>query len=240
MGYYYERKPHFLKDFFTFKMMVFPVIVQLLYILSIISYVVAVLMLFVVKETPSGDLIINAGGLVFFVLSIIPAVFILHVFFEFCVVLFSILDTLREIRNELMHQSNNQAIQIDSAQRTSATAYSGQTSPYVANNNQAFQPAPAPGMNAVPLGQTSPYVANNNQAFQPAPAPGMNAASPSEQLSLSNIYSQLFDENGKFSVENVKKILNQNMSIGTLIALAVPALIIVLVFIVYVIYKAQS
>ena len=68
----------------------------------------------------------------------------------------------------------------------------------------------------------------------------MNAASPSEQLSLSNIYSQLFDENGKFSVENVKKILNQNMSIGTLIALAVPALIIVLVFIVYVIYKAQS
>lgn len=239
MGNYYERKPHFLKDFFTFKMMVFPVIVQLLYILSIISYVVAVLMLFVVKETPSGDLKINVGGLVFFVLSIIPAVFILHVFFEFCVVLFSILDTLREIRNELMHQSNNQAIQIDSAQRTSATANSGQTSPYVANNNQAFQPATASDMNAVPLGQTDLYVANN-QVFQPAPAPGMNAASPSGQLSLSNIYSQLFDENGKFSVENVKKILYQDMSIGTLIALAVPALIIVLVYIVYIIYKAQS
>ena len=136
-----QRNPNALNDFFSFKIMVFPAIVKFLYIVSILVYIYYMWKYFVCPANYHGTREPNGEHAVIFLITLLPAMFVLHMIFEFFVVLFSILDTLLEIRNELMHQSNNQAIQINTAQRTSAPAYSGQAGPYIANNQFSFENA---------------------------------------------------------------------------------------------------
>ena len=86
-----------LKDFLDFKIMIIPLIVKYLYIL-------------VVVLSSFSSLVFCARlwhgfGLVLFPLAVVLNVFLLHIFFELLMLGFSVLDTMRQIRNELMAQN---------------------------------------------------------------------------------------------------------------------------------------
>ena len=72
-------------DFVTFKIMITPIIITLLYLMATILAIV-------------GSFAIN---IFLGILMIFLAPFLVHIFFEFAMLLFSILDILREIRNKL-------------------------------------------------------------------------------------------------------------------------------------------
>ena len=82
-----------LSDFIDFKIMIFPYIVKILYILSLLFIYAAILF-----NNNTGSVAANFGILV---LTFVPIAFGVHLIFEFIILQFSILDVLREVRNEL-------------------------------------------------------------------------------------------------------------------------------------------
>ena len=92
-----------LKDFLDFKIMIIPLIVKYLYVLVVVLSFFSSLV-FCAR-------LWHGFGLVLFPLAVVLNVFLLHIFFEMLMLGFSVLDTMRQIRNELMEQKerNRQA-----------------------------------------------------------------------------------------------------------------------------------
>lgn len=78
-------KSKWVKDFITFKIMIVPKILTFLYLLTTLVVIIAGF---------SANIIVG-------ILLIFLAPFLVHIAFEFAMLLFAILDTLREIRNKL-------------------------------------------------------------------------------------------------------------------------------------------
>lgn len=85
-----------LKDFLDFKIMIIPLIVKYLYILVVVLSFFSSLV-FCAR-------LWHGFGLVLFPLAVVLNVFLLHIFFELLMLGFSVLDTMRQIRNEIMEQ----------------------------------------------------------------------------------------------------------------------------------------
>ena len=82
-----------LSDFIDFKIMIFPYILKILYVLSLL--VIYAVILF---NNNTGSV---AANFVILVVACIPIAIVVHLIFEFIILQFSILDVLREVRNEL-------------------------------------------------------------------------------------------------------------------------------------------
>lgn len=85
-----------LKDFLDFKIMIIPLIVKYLYVLVVVLSFFSSLV-FCAR-------LWHGFGLVLFPLAVVLNVFLLHIFFELLMLGFSVLDTMRQIRNEIMEQ----------------------------------------------------------------------------------------------------------------------------------------
>lgn len=86
-----------LKDFLEFKIMIIPMIVKYVYLLLIV--------LCFFSTFAACARLWHGFGLVLFPLALILTVFVLHIVCEFFMLGFSILDTLRQIRNELIRKN---------------------------------------------------------------------------------------------------------------------------------------
>lgn len=109
-----------LNDFFDFKLMVFPVIVKIIYILGLISFTIG-----------AGKAIIDWRGddNVAYLLLLIPLVpiyaIVSHLLLEFAVVMFSILNVLREIRDMMAgNMAANRQYMVAMNQNNGAAPYS--------------------------------------------------------------------------------------------------------------------
>lgn len=90
------RNAKFWKDFFAFKINIFPFIVKILFALATLGCVIAGL--YVMINNVFGDYPVSVmAGLGIAVVGPI----LLHISFELMLLLFSILDMLREIRNNI-------------------------------------------------------------------------------------------------------------------------------------------
>lgn len=87
------------RDFLNFKIMIIPVIVKYLYILAVF--------LLICSAFYSCVKLWYGFGLVLFPFAAVLIVFLLHIVFEFFMLGFAILDTQRQIRNELAGQTEN-------------------------------------------------------------------------------------------------------------------------------------
>ena len=88
------KSPHrsgVIEDFFDFKIMIFPIILKVVYILVLLGSYIGILL---------NSHIPGVARVMILVLGAIPIALIVHIIFEFLMLPFSILDTLRQIRNE--------------------------------------------------------------------------------------------------------------------------------------------
>ena len=88
LGMFKGTKSGWVKDFISFKIMIVPKILAFLYLLITIIVIIASF----------------SANIFFGILMIFLAPFLVHIVFEFAMLLFAILDILREIRNKLIPQ----------------------------------------------------------------------------------------------------------------------------------------
>ena len=94
------------KDFFAFKINLFPIIVKILYALLVVVDVIYGFKIFfdALKHHPEIDYLMALLGMGIVVLGPI----LLHITFELLLLLFSIVDLLREIRDNIFKILENQ------------------------------------------------------------------------------------------------------------------------------------
>ena len=91
-----QRNIKFLKDFFAFKINIFPIIVKILFALVTIGLFIGGMKLSLnAAQDKNTNLILLGLGIAFL------GPILLHITFELLLLLFSILDMLREIRNNI-------------------------------------------------------------------------------------------------------------------------------------------
>ncbi len=84
---------NWITDLIDFKIMIFPFIVKFIYILTLVGIYLAIL-----SPGKNSNFFLS---FILFVVSCIPIAFVVHIFFEFIMLAFAMLDTQREIRDEL-------------------------------------------------------------------------------------------------------------------------------------------
>ena len=102
-------------DFFSFKLLLFPIFIRVLYVLSLIGWAIIFFLTIVNAMRSNG----NSFGIGSFLLMLFGPI-ILHVIFEFLMVPFSMLDVQREIRDE-MKTLNQQLAELHVKQDTAQT-----------------------------------------------------------------------------------------------------------------------
>ena len=85
-----------LKDFLDFKIMIIPIVVKYIYLLAVV--------LCSISSFAFCARLWNGFGLLLLPLVLLLNIIILHIICEFLMLGFAVLDTLRQIRNELMKQ----------------------------------------------------------------------------------------------------------------------------------------
>ena len=99
-----ERNIKILKDFFAFKINIFPIIVKILFALATLGcFIGGMILFFNALQDKETALSLLGLGIAFL------GPILLHISFELILLLFSILDMLREIRNNLFEVINKMA-----------------------------------------------------------------------------------------------------------------------------------
>lgn len=140
----YPPKQSRFSEFINFKLMIFPFVVKIIYVLGCIGAVFGALFSIgqVINNVRDGAFV--AGYIIGTIFGTIAFFFVFHIFLEFLVVVFSILDVSREIRDELhtlnAKNCNQSSVTIQQPPLTNSSwAMPDSAAPYAPRNSRSFK-----------------------------------------------------------------------------------------------------